>query len=436
MTTAIAIAGSDSGGGAGIQADLKAMATVGVHGASAITSVTSQNTRGVERVDALPVEGVIAQIDAVLADLDVQAVKTGMLHTPTVVEAVAERLSEEQLPVVVDPVMVATSGDALSEGDLPRALDELATQTSLLTPNIQECQMLLDREVQSLEQAHEAGHQLRQAGWRNVLVKGGHLDTPEAVDVLVTEDGEAIELAYPRLEGSLHGAGCTYASLIAGLMARGHELEPAVHEARARLHHAIQRAYEPGEGPAVLDALEQREPGSWEGQALSQAAWQIAAGLQDELVPEVGINMAHAGEHAQQPEDVLGLSRRITRTPRGSSPPGSVTRGASRHVARVLLAARHVQPDIQAAMNIARSEPILEAARAAGLEMASFDRTEEPAEVDSTMEWGTSRALKRAEGDVDLVTDAGAVGKEAMIRVLADSPGDLVAKVQAIQNEL
>jgi hydroxymethylpyrimidine/phosphomethylpyrimidine kinase len=435
MPTALAIAGSDSGGGAGIQADLEAMAAVGVHGATAITSVTSQNTRGVERVDPLPIEGVLGQVDAVTDDLDVRAVKTGMLHTPDVVKAVAECLSGLDVPVVVDPVMVATSGDALSEGDLPAALARLAEQTTLLTPNVDECELLLDRSVDGLADAREAGHELREEGWANVLVKGGHLATEEAVDLLVTDD-EVHELTYPRVEGTLHGAGCTYSSLVAGLLARGHELEPAVREARARMHRAIQRRYEPGEGPAVLDALEARQPGPPEGQRLSQAAWRIAATLEDALVPEVGINVAHAPGPADEPGDVLGLSRRITRTPEGPSAPGPVTCGASRHVARVLLAARHVQPETAAAMNLARHDATLAALEPAGLTTASFDRTDEPEDADSTMSWGTTRALKQAKHDVDAVTDAGARGKEAMIRLLAASPDELVAKVEAIQAEL
>jgi hydroxymethylpyrimidine/phosphomethylpyrimidine kinase len=436
MTTALAIAGSDSGGGAGIQADLKAMAAVGVHGATAITSVTSQNTLGVDRVDPLPVEGVLAQIDAVAGDLDVQAVKTGMLHTPAVVEAVADRLAAEDVPVVVDPVMVATSGDALSEGDLPRALAKLAAETTLLTPNIDECEMLLDREVNTLADAREAGHALREEGWANVLVKGGHLATEQAVDLLVGADG-VTELAYPRVDGTLHGAGCTYSSLIAGLLARGHELEPAVREARARMHRAIQHRYEPGEGSAVLDALEHRQPGPAEGQALSQAAWRIGARLDEALVPEVGINLAHAPADADDPADVLGLGRRITPAAGGPSPPGPVIEGGSGHVARALLAARHVQPDTRAAMNLARPDGTVAAAEAAGLTVEAFDRTAEPDEAESTMEWGTTRALKATDADhVDVVTDEGAQGKEPMMRLFATDPDDLVAEVTAIQDQL
>ncbi len=433
--TTLTIAGSDSGGGAGIQADLKALAAVGVHGASAITCVTSQNTTGLSRVDPLPVEAIVEQIDQVLSDLRVTAVKTGMLHTPEVVEAVADQLSETGLPLVVDPVMVATSGDALATGELPAALAKLARITTLVTPNIDEAEQLTGTSIRTLDDARRAGEQLRGEGWQAVLVKGGHLDASEAIDVLVTADGTT-ELAYPRVPGELHGAGCTYASLIAGLLARGHPLELAVHEARARMHRAIQRAYAPGQGPQVLDALEAHEPGPAQGARLSAAAWRIAAILPRRLVPEVGINMAHTPAPTNEPSEVLSLSRRITRSGHRASPPGPVVQGASSHVAKVLLAAAHHDPRVTAAMNLAWHPDHLDAAKRAGLAMASFSRDEQPPKADSTMEWGTTAALKQAEGPIDLVVDDGGMGKEAMIRVLATDPASLHAKVEQLAREL
>ncbi len=428
--TVLSIAGSDSGGGAGIQADLKAFAATGVHGATAITSVTSQHTQGVERVDPLPADAVTAQIHAVFEDLDVQAVKTGMLHSAEIVEAVALALEGEQVPVVVDPVMVATSGDALMEGSLAEALARLAEVTTLATPNVLELEQLTGQTVGTLDEAREAAGDLLERGWKAVLAKGGHLGTEDAVDILVTDE-HTRELAYPRLEGSFHGAGCTYSSLIAGLLARGHELEGAVREARARMQRALEASYGPGAGPGVLDALGAHQPGPGEGAALSQAAWRAVAVLEERLVPEVGINMAQAPEDATGVGDVLSLSRRVTRSGRGFTVPGPVVRGASSHVARVVLAAREVDPGMSCAMNVAFGEDVLRAAEGAGLSWVRFDREDEPEGVSSTMSWGTVQALKRDPG-ADLVVDGGGVGKEAMVRILAEDPGALVEKLEAL----
>lgn len=433
--TALSIAGSDSGGGAGIQADLKAFAATGVHGATAITSVTSQHTRSVERVDPLPIEGIRAQIDAVFSDFDVHAVKTGMLHAPEVVDAVAQALTGKDVPVVVDPVMVATSGDALMEGDLESALGNLAEASTLITPNATELSRLTGRPASTLDDAREAARALLDDGWEAVLAKGGHFEASDTVtDLLIARDQER-KLSYPRFEGVFHGAGCTYSSLTAGLLARGHGLEASVREARARMQRAIHGAYEPGGGPAVLDALEHQEPGAGEGSALSVAAWEIAAFLPRRLVPEVGVNMALAPEDAAGVEDVFALSRRLTRSGSGVTPPGPVVRGASSHVAKVVLAARHVRPEIACAVNMAYGEEVVGAAERSGLTVSRFEREEEPPEAGSTMEWGTARALKQ-DASADVVVDDGGVGKEAMVRILGEDTASLVEKVAGVVGEL
>jgi hydroxymethylpyrimidine/phosphomethylpyrimidine kinase len=357
-------------------------------------------------------------------------VKTGMLHTHAVVTAVAERIEEEELPLVVDPVMVATSGDKLAAPGLEAALAKLARVATLVTPNVAELEALTGTGVRNASEAKRAAQLLLRRGWSAVLVKGGHLAGPEAVDVLFTASG-AHELAYPRVPGPFHGAGCHYASLIAGLLARGHGLDHAVTEARARMHRAIARAYAVGEGPRVLDALEMVEPGDAQGAPLSAAAWQIAATLPLALVPEVGINCAWLPDGAGAASDAYALSRRIVRSARGASPPGPVVRGGSSHVARLLLAAHEMRPDVRCAMNLAYSPSHVEAAQGAGMKVAWFARDEEPAYV-GTMEWGTTSALKATTGPVDLVVDEGAPGKEAMMRLLARDPGDLVAKVRAL----
>lgn len=443
--TALTVAGSDPSGGAGLQADLKAFAATGVHGAAVVTCATSQNTTGVTRADPLALPAIEAQLDAVLADLNVRAVKTGMLHAPAVVDALAHRLSERPLPLVVDPVLVATSGDALAEEGLADALHALAPHAALVTPNRSELEALSGRDVADLDEGEEAAHTLLDRGWQAVLVKGGHFGGPDAVDSLVTKEGTR-RSGYPRRSGPFHGAGCTYASLLAGLLARGHALEDAFPEARARMHRAIARAYAVGAGPRVLDTLEAvgvDPPPSAEGLwgaraagALSSAAWRLAATLPLRLVPEVGINLAYAPGTATDPADVLGLTHRITRSPAGPTAPGPVAWGASGHVARVLLAARHADPDVRCAVNLAYAPDHVAAAERAGLAVGRFSREEEPPTEASSMEWGTTAAFKAAGGRLDVVADEGGLGKEAMLRLVASDLDELVETVERLVAEL
>jgi hydroxymethylpyrimidine/phosphomethylpyrimidine kinase len=249
VRTALTIAGSDSGGGAGIQADLKTFSALGVFGMSALTAITAQNTLGVTAVHEIPPEIVAAQIDAVLSDIGADAVKTGMIASSEIIRVVAAKVREHGISTfVVDPVMVATSGDRLLREDAVEALrTELLPLATVVTPNLPEAAVLIDQEVTSLEGMREAARAIVGLGARSVLVKGGHL-AGDAVDVFY--DGSTFtELPARRIETtSTHGTGCTLASAIAALLARGESLENAIGNAKVYVTAAIERAYPIGHG--------------------------------------------------------------------------------------------------------------------------------------------------------------------------------------------
>ena len=224
LAIALTIAGSDSSGGAGIQADLKTFTALGVYGASVLTALTAQNTQGVRAVHAPPAAFVTAQIDAVLDDLDVGGVKTGMLANADIVLAVAEALQRRpSLPLVVDPVMVATSGDRLLEPDAVDAYKtRLIPRAQLITPNLPEAAALLGEPVATdLAGAERQARALLSLGCGAVLVKGGHREASEAIDVLATADGRVEFVRAPWIATrNTHGTGCTLSAAIAGLLAR------------------------------------------------------------------------------------------------------------------------------------------------------------------------------------------------------------------------
>ena len=257
---ALTIAGSDSSAGAGVQADLKTFAACGVFGTSAITALTAQNTTGVRGVHAVPADFVVAQVEAVLDDLDVRAVKTGMLATAQVVAAVAGLAAAGRLPrLVVDPVMVASSGARLLEQDAERAYVELLLpHAHVLTPNLWEASVLLGGEITTLHEQREAARALGALGPDLVLVKGGHdvADSGgDAVDVL-WDGSELSELRAPRVPGSNnHGTGCSLASAIAARLARGDDVLLAVAAAKAYVAQALAgaAAWRLGAGHGPLD---------------------------------------------------------------------------------------------------------------------------------------------------------------------------------------
>ncbi|HEV8264512.1 MAG TPA: bifunctional hydroxymethylpyrimidine kinase/phosphomethylpyrimidine kinase [Gemmatimonadales bacterium] len=255
MRIALTIAGSDSGGGAGIQADLKTFHQFGVFGTSVITAVTAQNTVGVRAWEALPAALVARQIDALADDLPPQAVKSGMLGATELVDIVAAGIARHRFPhYVLDPVMVATSGDRLlapeAEALIARRLVPLA---ALVTPNIDEAAILVQEEVRTPAGMEQAGRALVKLGARAALVKGGHLAGDEVIDVLVA-DGAVRRFTRPRLDTtSTHGTGCTLSAAVAAGLALGRPLEPAVRDALDFVHRAIAAAPGLGRGHGPLN---------------------------------------------------------------------------------------------------------------------------------------------------------------------------------------
>jgi hydroxymethylpyrimidine/phosphomethylpyrimidine kinase len=262
MRIALTIAGSDSGGGAGIQADLKTFHQFGVFGTSAIVAITAQNTRGVSAVHPVPVEMVEAQLVALADDLPPDAVKTGMLASPALVEAVASGIAKHRFPhYVCDPVMVATSGDRLLDPDAVAVVrTRLLPLAELVTPNLAEAAILVDDPVETPAQMERAGKALREMGAGAALVKGGHLEGDEVVDVLVTGEG-ASHFCHARVATrSTHGTGCTLSAAITAGLALGHPLRRAVTDALDYVRRALATAPGLGAGHGPLNHFAASHP--------------------------------------------------------------------------------------------------------------------------------------------------------------------------------
>ncbi|MCG8552713.1 MAG: bifunctional hydroxymethylpyrimidine kinase/phosphomethylpyrimidine kinase [Desulfobacterales bacterium] len=240
---ALTIAGSDSGGGAGVQADLKTFSALGVFGMSAITALTAQNTHSVTGIFPVPPAFIGEQIDAVMSDIGANAVKIGMLHSPEVIEVVAEKLKQWQCPnVVLDPVMVSKSGDHLLQNDAVDALTRLLLPlATVITPNLPEASVLLGKPIDTQDQMEDAAAGLAQLGAANVLVKGGHLASGPGIDLLYeTASGQTTRYTADRVDTpNSHGTGCTLSSAIAAGLARGLNLKEAVAKAKTYITDAL-----------------------------------------------------------------------------------------------------------------------------------------------------------------------------------------------------
>lgn len=251
---ALTIAGSDSGGGAGIQADLKTFQELGVYGMSAITAITAQNTLGVQNVYPLPVEAIVEQMDAIGEDIGTDAVKTGMLFSAELIEAVAAKIKQwKWTQLVVDPVMIAKGGAKLLQDEAVDAVKKhLLPLAALVTPNLPEAEVLTGMDLSTNEARKDAAKKLHEMGARNVMIKGGHASDASAPDVVVDllYDGETfVEFSGRRIDTkNTHGTGCTFSAAIAAGLAKGESMEEAVRTAKAFIQAAIEHSIDVGHG--------------------------------------------------------------------------------------------------------------------------------------------------------------------------------------------
>lgn len=433
MLKILTIAGSDSGGAAGVQADIKTVTALGGYAMSAITALTAQNTVGVKGV--LPVEPgfVAAQIEAVAGDIGVDAAKTGMLANAGVIEAVAAKVAEHAIgPLVVDPVMVSTSGhrllDPQAEAALVRRLLPLAR---VITPNLAEASVMLGGEVKTEQDMAEAARALCRLGAAAAIVTGGHAPG-DAVDILF--DGrELTRFSAPRVETeNTHGSGCTFSAALSFFLARGHGLAEAARLAKGFVTQAVIRSLSLGAGHGPTNHLAPAERLLVLAR-LNQAYQRLNADERSgELVAEVQLNLGYALEDARGVDEVAAFPGRVIRLGGRAVKAADPAFGASRHVARIILTFMARHPQFRAGLNVRYDDTFIERARKLGLKIGEFSRALEPPELaaaeGSTLEWGVEEVLKGGQGLPDLIIDQGGMGKEPMIRVLGRDPLEAVEK--------
>lgn len=448
MISILTVAGSDSGGGAGIQQDLKVFTVLGAYGCSVVTALTAQNTTGVQSVESVRAEFVARQLDVVLQDIHPTAIKTGMLLDVPTVDAVASGLegyNGESL-VVVDPVMEAKGGRPLLAS---RAVDVLKKRlfplANVITPNIPEAEVLLGRSIGSLEDMRVASVELlrllsKKAALRAVVLKGGHLDGEESVDVVASGD-QLFEFSGARIPRSqTHGTGCVFSSALAVFLAKGFLVEDAVRKAKDFVVCAMKGAIAVGSGilPAnPFSVIENDISRFTVVEALEEAWKRLSKAASRPLIPEVQSNLGYALPWACSVKEVAAFPGRLVALNDGVARVGCPAFGASSHVARIILTAMAYDRGYRSAMNIRHDQDYLVRAQESGYLVAGFSRADEPEDVrlreGSTLVWGVRRTIERLGGRIaDVIHDAGAVGKEPMIRILGPDPVEVVNKALRI----
>jgi hydroxymethylpyrimidine/phosphomethylpyrimidine kinase len=437
MKRILTIAGSDSGGGAGIQADLKAITLLGGYGMSVITALTAQNTVGVQAIHEIPARFVERQVDSVLSDIGADAIKTGMLANQEIIEVVSKKIRQYGIKnVVVDPVMVSKSGASLLRMDARKALiKKLIPLARVVTPNLMEASVLTGFKINSVEGMRKAALRIFELGAKNVVVKGGHLKGM-AIDLLY--DGKVFnEIEGPRIETkNTHGTGCTFASAMATLLARGDDVYEAVRKVKTFITMAIQSSLSIGKGtgPTNPSAYVLREMERYQvTQELKRAVKILKEEKIGHLIPEVSSNLGYALPFAEGIADVAAFPGRIVRFKDSVATQGDPEFGASKHIANIILTVTKFDPDYCSAMNIKYSKENVSRLRRKGFLVGHFDRRLEPKKVKekegSSLEWGVGEVLRKMRRVPDFIYDEGDVGKEPMIRVLGRNPMEVIQKI-------
>ena len=437
MKKILTVAGSDSSGGAGIQADLKTIALMGEYGLSVITALTAQNTQGVFRIHPVPLDFISSQWDAVVSDVGVDAVKTGMLWDERVIKLLSQKLKRSRIPIkVFDPVMVSKSRAALLTMEGRSAfINDLLPLASIVTPNIPEAKILSGLKIRTTQDMEKAAKKIYQMGAHTVLLKGGHL-RGQAVDIFF--DGkEFFHFSSPRINTvHTHGTGCTFATAIAVELTRTPNMKDAIQKAKdfitAAITHSIPLGK--GRGPVNPYAFFAREGEIYRAvRALQKALRKLQSAPAGPLIPEVQSNLGFAIPSAKTAEDVVAFPGRIIRFKDSVLAVSAPEPGGSKHIANIILTVMSFNSEYRSAMNIRYSKKIIQKCQKQNWNIKTFDRRKEPDTIKSkegaSLEWGISTILKNCSSVTDVIYDLGDVGKEPMVRIFGKTPEEVVNKV-------
>jgi len=421
----LTIGGSDPSAGAGIQADLKTFQVMGEYGVSVITSITSQNTSGfIDRYD-LPTAVIRSQIQAILEDMTIAAVKIGMAGDVGAIRAIAGELSGIGAPVFLDPVIHSSTGGVLLEkGAIGVLKEELVSSAYLVTPNANEAEILTGKS------GEDAARELSRLGAANVIITGG--DTTGA-DLLLDDDGNfnLIGAGLDVIEGDFHGTGCTYTSAMTVNLIRGMTLPDAAERAKRFVMDGIMYAHPVGYGLLPINQSARLIKTADRYIVIEDVKDAVCRLLDHKIVmllPEVGLNLAVAISDAESREDVAAVRGRIVKSGNFAVQVGPIEFGASDHIARIVLSMMRFDPDTRACCNIRYSDEIIDAASRIKFLIGSFRREDEP-EGENTMDWGVASVIKEHGYIPDLIYDEGGMGKEAMIRVSGKKGSEVTSKI-------
>ncbi len=426
----LSIAGSDPSAGAGIQADLKTFSTLGVHGLTVITAITSQNTSKFSKVKEISADMIKSQLESVFSDFDIGAIKIGMVYSSSVIKTIYSKLREIKTPIILDPIFESTTGGVLLQKEaLPLFKKLLVPLSFVITPNMFEAERITRMKIRTRKDIRKAAATIHLMGAKNVVIKGGHLDGKIVTD-FVLEENKFYTFSGRRINRTTHGGGCNFSASLAVSLARGNSLKNAVRFAKEFSSKSISNSQKVGRGIFItkMDKSEEIE------KELSSTIFKFTK-LKNmfKYIPEVQTNFVFSKPNPKSLNDILGVSGRIVKTDENVIVAGSLKYGSSKHVGSAVLTMAKKFPSTRSAMNIKYDKEIVKKAVLKNFSVLHYERSAEPSKIKNkegqTISWGIKNAIKNTTKPADLIFHKGDFGKEPMILIFGTNPKEVLGKL-------
>jgi len=428
----LSIGGSDPSSGAGIQSDVRTFTSLGVHGLTVVTAITSQNTVKFSKTEAVSSKMIKDQLDVVFSDFTVNAIKIGMVYKDSIIKVIYSKLKNIKAPIVLDPVIRSTTnGNLIEKGALTVYKKLLLPLAFVVTPNVSEAEKLTGVRILTKNNVLKCAQKIRQLGAKNVVITGNQFEKGR-IDDFVLENSTHYYISGKKLQIVNHGSGCNYSASLAVAIASGKSFCEAVKFAKEFAYNSIKSSQKIGKGVPITNFKKSELEKSLEESILDFKNLKNIYSL----IPECQTNFVYSKLHPKSIHDILGISGRIIRTGKSVNVAGSIEYGASRHVASTILAVAKKFPSVRSALNLKYDSKIIEKCRRNGFTVLHYDRTKEPSHIkskeNSSVLWGIKNAIKNETDTPDIVFHKGDFGKEPMIIVFGKNPSNVIKKVSNI----
>lgn len=434
LRSVLSIAGSDSSSGAGIQADLKTLSSLGTYGCSAITAITVQNTKKIFEVFPIPSEIVIRQINSVLNDIRIDAIKIGMVYDGIIINKIFKILKNTNIPIIVDPIFTSTSGKNLIKYEAIKALTKkILPIATIITPNINEATQLSGIDIKNKEDLVKSLTKMKKLGPKNVIVKGGHLLSEHSIDTLIDDKLNIIEFSNSRISiPENHGSGCNFSAALTAYISQGYEIPIACKLANEFINSVLKNLLYIGKGYPVTDTALTTSSSAFKFHVIEELSIAIneLEAITDlgKLIPETQSNFAYAIPNATSIKEVAGIKGRIVRIDQKVKASSCIEFGATQHIASAVISYMNINPLMRAGFNIKYDKKIIELLQSF-MKVSEYDRRLEPQKLKEkegyTIQWGVKKAILK-DKEVRGIYHKGDIGKEPMIILFGHNPAEIV----------